>query len=149
MWLSTLVLAHEGCLVAWLTPVVNSCMWQRVPTHKRESAFALLYLCVATFLTTDFSDWRRVVGQVLSAAAVFVTFQHMSVASRLEEAEAKRHDAHTVECHERLTQYLVLKEVFWVTAFVAIGAWNALAGVPLFLLYPVWRRIYLKARLHR
>ena len=129
-----------------LSRIVNSAAWQSQPTFEREYSFAALYLGVVTILSTDFSSNTAIIGQALSAVAVFVSFQHMSVASRLEEAESRRTDTRTVECYHKLTRFLVVKEVFWVAAFIALGAWTALAGVPLFLLYPVWRRAYLRAR---
>lgn len=128
-----------------LARIVNSRLWQTKPTYEREYSFAALYLGVITIVSTDFSSRTAILGQVLSAMAVFVSFQHMSVASRLEEAQA-RTDTKTVECYHKLTRFLVIKEVLWVAAFVALEAWTALAGVPLFLLYPVWRRAYLRAR---
>ena len=129
-----------------LARVVNSWAWQSQPTFEREYSFAALYLGLVTVFSTDFSNRSAIIGQALSAAAVFVSFQHMSVASRLEEAEARRTDTKAVECYRKLTRFLVLKEVLWVAAFVSLDAWTALAGVPLFLLYPVWRRAYLRAR---
>jgi hypothetical protein len=129
-----------------LERVVNGRAWQSRPTYEWEYSFAAVYLALVTLLSTDFTSDRAMLGQALSAAAVFVTFQHMSVASRLEEAEAARTDTRTVECYQKLTRFLVLKEALWVAAFVALGAWTALAGVPLFLLYPVWRRAYRQAR---
>lgn len=124
---------------------VRSPLWQMRPTWWWECLVAGTYLAGVAFLSTDWSDTRVAIGQVVSAAAVFVSFQHMTVAARLEEAQEKS-DARTVACYRKLTMYLVRKEVLWVAAFVALKAWAALAGVPLFLLYPVWRRTYLRAR---
>lgn len=47
-----------------------------------------------------------------------------------------------VECHWKLKWYLVVKEILWLVTFVLLGAWPALVGVGLFLLYPVWRHFY-------
>lgn len=129
-----------------LSRVVNGGAWQSRPTFVWEYTFAVLYIGAVTVFATDFTSRPAIVGQVLSAMAVFVSFQHMSVASRLEEAEARRTDTRAVECYGKLTRFLVCKETLWTTAFIALKAWTALAGVPLFLLYPVWRRAYLRAR---
>lgn len=47
-----------------------------------------------------------------------------------------------VECHWKLKWYLVSKEICWLGYFVYLGAWSALVGVVLFLLYPLWRHWY-------
>lgn len=122
-----------------LARLVTSRAWQSCPTWWWESAFAITYITAITVLA------GVTTGQVISAMAVFMSFQHMSVASRLEEAQ-ERAGGKGVACYRKLTRYLVTKEILWVAAFIALGAWTALAGVPLFLLYPVWRRAYLVAR---
>jgi hypothetical protein len=93
--------------------------------------------------------------ELVGAGAVLLSFGHASVADRLAEAERERRayvkldgdtDKHAVECHRWATRYLVGKEALWLVYFVALGAWSALAGVALFLAYPVWRRWW--RRLH-
>lgn len=74
--------------------------------------------------------------------AVVLTFAHMQVSDRLAEAQKAAPDHAAVECWRKLDRYLVLKEVCWLVYFVLHGSWSAVAGVPLFLLYPVWRRWY-------
>lgn len=74
----------------------------------------------------------------IGAAAVACSFAHGQVASRLAEREAAR-DRPEVACHSWATRYFVAKEALWLIYFAANGAWSALAGVVLFLLYPVWR----------
>lgn len=87
------------------------------------------------------------VAELLGAAAVLLSFGHAQVADRLAEREAlrssyvKHGDEHlTVECHRWATRYLVGKETLWLVYFVLHHSWSALAGVGLFLSYPVWRR---------
>lgn len=77
--------------------------------------------------------------QWLGAAAVIGTFAHTQVADRLSAKEAAR-AVPEVDCYRWLTRYLVAKELLWIVFFAMTGAWTALAGVPLFLLYPLWRR---------
>ena len=76
---------------------------------------------------------------------MFYTFGHMQVASRLEEQQDKS-DEVTVACYKKLSEYLVAKEVLWLTAFALMDAWVAMSSIPLFLLYPWWRKKYLAAR---
>lgn len=47
-----------------------------------------------------------------------------------------------VDCHWKLKWYLIGKELLWLGYFVTLGAWSALVGVGLFLLYPIWRHLY-------
>jgi hypothetical protein len=88
--------------------------------------------------------WLEIVG----ASAVLLSFGHAQVADRLAEQEAERRayvrfadlDAHGVSCYRWATRYLVGKETLWLVYFVLHRSWAALAGVGLFLAYPVWRR---------
>lgn len=77
--------------------------------------------------------------ELLGAGAVVLTFGHAQVAERLAEREAAR-TRPTVACHPWATRYLVGKETLWCVYFVLHHSWSALAGVGLFLAYPVWRR---------
>lgn len=110
-------------------------------TYQAEMTLATIYLTVVLIVTADVADPRALVSQAMSTIAVVLTFGHMTVSSRLEEAQ-ERLQTKSVDCYALLTRYLVAKEVVWVLAFIALEAWVALAGVPLFILYPVWRRWY-------
>lgn len=79
--------------------------------------------------------------ELLGAAAVTLTFAHAQVADRLAERDAAR-EKPSVDCHRWATRYLVTKEVLWLLYFVIHKSWAALAGVFLFLIYPVWRRLW-------
>ena len=77
--------------------------------------------------------------ELLGAGAVTLSFAHAQVADRLAEREAARARP-SVDCHRWAARYLVGKEALWLAYFVAHRSWSALAGVALFLAYPVWRR---------
>lgn len=81
----------------------------------------------------------------LGAAAVTLTFAHAQVADRLAERDAAR-EKPSVECHRWATRYLVTKESLWLVYFVLHHSWSALAGVGLFLAFPVWRRWWRKQK---
>jgi hypothetical protein len=104
----------------------------KVRTYQVERAVAAV---VVGAIAVYRNDWREWVG----ACAVLLTFCHMQVSDRLAERQAAKSEP-DVECHRWLGYYLVAKEVHWVVYFVLLEAWTALAGVPLFLLYPAWRR---------
>jgi len=88
----------------------------------------------------------------LGAAAVTLTFAHAQVADRLAENEQERQSyvrdevaqRYSVSCHAWATRYLVTKECLWLVYFVLHHSWSALAGVGLFLAYPVWRKWWRK-----
>lgn len=79
--------------------------------------------------------------QWLSAAAVLLSFMHAQVAERMAERMAAA--AHPdVDCWRWLQRYFVAKELLWCSVFALAHAWPALAGVGLFLGYPLWRRYH-------
>lgn len=128
-----------------LPTLVNSPTWQSRPTYVWECLFAACYLFAVFCLTADVMNTKMVLANVLGGFAVYSSFEYMTVASRLEEAQA-RHPTRTVECFEKLRRILVRRELLWVATFALLGAWTSMAGVPLFLLYPTWRAAYRRAR---
>lgn len=77
------------------------------------------------------------------AQALSQRYEHAAERPPLADVKAAddRYRAH-VECYWKLKWYLVAKEILWLVTFVLLGAWPALVGVGLFLLYPVWRHYY-------
>ena len=96
---------------------------------------------VAAVLATVASGTGGSLVQWLSALAVLLTFMHAQVTDRMAEKQAlaARPD---VECWRWAGRYFLAKEVVWCAVFAISGAWPALAGVGLFLAYPVWRRFH-------
>lgn len=88
--------------------------------------------------------------ELLGGLAVLLSFGHAQVADRLAENERERQayagiagiQSHSVVCYRWATRYLVGKEALWLVYFVLHHSWSALAGVGLFLVYPVWRRFW-------
>ena len=88
---------------------------------------------------------RRGPVEWIGVFAVWFTFLQASVANRLEEMEAKRVQETGligVDCYRWSTRYLYLKEACWLAYFLLLGAWSALLGTAIFLLYPPWRRLW-------
>lgn len=107
-----------------------------IPLYKLEVSFVLLVLVIVWFFT------GRTAIELIGVAAVFFTFNHATVANRLEEQqehEAKQSGSAQVECYNKLARYFTLKEFLWLAYFIILGAWSALVGVILFLLYYPWR----------
>lgn len=81
----------------------------------------------------------------LGSLAVLLTFMHAQIGFRLQEAEAQRIPTQVhVACWWKLQYYFVAKELCWFLYFGLMGAWSALVGVVVFLVYPVWRRYHLR-----
>jgi hypothetical protein len=104
--------------------------------------FIIEYLFIGAILTAvaiiSEKGWVEWIGVV----AVFLTFGHASIAERLREREALRHLARTpleVACYWKLPYYFYAKEILWLVYFIFIGAWSAIAGVIVFLIYGPWR----------
>jgi len=76
---------------------------------------------------------------------VIGSFLHAKVGYRMSEAmvAAKASDE---SCHEWLGSYWLWKEVLWFAVFLISGAYPALAGNVIFLLYPAWRKVHVEER---
>lgn len=114
-----------------------------VKTWVVESAF--VFVCLATVATTRLlvtgEGWVEWIGVL----AVWASFQHAVIANRLEEREAmrtKEGKPPEVECYRKLSYYFSLKEIAWFAYFILIGAYSALVGVVVFLLYGWWRKVW-------
>lgn len=79
--------------------------------------------------------------EYIGSLAVLFTFMHAQVGFRFSEA-AQNQVSEPVSCHKLSTRYFLAKEVLWFSYFAMLGAWSALIGVLVFLLYPFWRKHY-------
>jgi len=59
----------------------------------------------------------------------------------MQEGE-KASETPTTECYPWFQRYLVVGECLWTAYFILLGAYSALVGVAMMLLYPAWRRFY-------
>ncbi len=110
-------------------------------TYHFELTFALLFLSVVALWS------QKGVIEWIGVAAVFFSFAHASVGDRLAAAQARemrQKNKATVECYYKLERYFYAKEICWFAYFLLLGAWSAIAGVFLFLLYPLWRKWWRK-----
>ena len=106
-------------------------------TRHIENIFVLLVLAIPLYISGyHATDW-------LAYGAVFFTFKHAQIADRMREQEEAR-EKPSIECAEWSDRFFVAKEVLWVGFFILAGAYTALVGCGLFLLYPAWRRFYRK-----
>ncbi len=96
-----------------------------------EMAVVAVVLSVVAYLGGRTVDW-------VGSAAVLLTFGHAQVADRLHERAQVAPEV-AIHCMPWLRRYFYGKELLWCIYFVWQGSWPALAGVGVFLLYPVWR----------
>jgi hypothetical protein len=99
-------------------------------------------LLVLVVVLKGFS-WVEMIG----AGAVFFTFAHAKVANRLSEREEYRNkkgrdDKTILPYYFKIKRYFYLKEVLWFAYFSLLGAWSALVGTVIFLLYQPWRNLW-------
>jgi hypothetical protein len=97
-----------------------------------EIAVVWIVLIVVVYLT------RGGLLEAVGALAVLAAFAHAQVAERMREREALKSKP-DVHCHRWITRYFMAKELLWCSYFVAHKSWSALAGVGVFLAYPLWR----------
>jgi hypothetical protein len=107
----------------------------RFQTWHVEMAIAAIVLFGIAWMHAHV--WTEWVGSL----AVLVNFGYVSIADRLAERQAAQVKP-DVECYWKLIYYFVAKESLWAVFFLATKSYSALAGVALFLIYPVWRKWY-------
>jgi hypothetical protein len=124
-------------LLVWPVETVKRLTGAR--TWYVEVAFIVTVLSgVAFFTQRPWMEW-------IAVAAVTLTFCHANVANRLEEMEGERVRAGgkaSVECYPWLQRHFYAKEALWFMYFLLIGAYPALMGVVIFLLFGKWRVLW-------
>lgn len=100
---------------------------------------------VASILLAVFVLAGKSSVELIGSLAVLFTFATAQVATRFSEAVAEyevKHGVTIVTCHAWYNRYFLAKEFLWLLYFVLLGAWSALVGVFVFLVYPAWRTWY-------
>lgn len=117
------------------------------PTWHYESVIVgAILLGVALYTSPDPNlDLKQFLIIWLSAFAVFGSFMHAKVGYRMSEA-MEASDAPDVSCYEWSGRYWVFKELLWLGVFLLSGAYPAIVGTILFILYPAWRKIHVEER---
>ena len=122
-------------------------------TWQYEAAIVGTALILVALFTSP--SWNAVLGSTsslkefaiiwLSAAAVFGSFLHAQVGTYMAEDMGNTEKPLT-ECYTKLGEYWVYKEIFWFLVFFISGAYPAIAGNVIFLIFPAWRKIYKEER---
>ena len=109
----------------------------RIRTWQKESAVMAIILASVTALHPTLAEF-------VCAFAVWVTFMHGQVAE-----EQGKLSMSSVSCYRWSRRYFVLKELSWIAFFVITQAYSAIIGSVVFLLYPLWRKLYDEHKLVR
>lgn len=126
---------------------------KRGRTWHYEAAFvAALLLIIAAFTTPSIEAARSGIEGLtsfliiwLSAAAVLGSFLHAQVGTYMAEDMGETGEPLT-ECYYKLGQYWLYKEILWFLVFFLSGAYPAIVGNVIFLIYPAWRKVYKEER---
>ncbi len=123
--------------------------------HYEAVLVALVLLATAALtgpnplsLLTDHTLIRPFLIIWLSAAAVFGSFMHAQIGTFMAEDMGAAGEPLT-PCYHKLGEYWMYKEIFWLLVFFISGAYPAIVGNIIFLIYPAWRTIYKEERRKR
>lgn len=122
------------------------------PTWHFETAFVFLILLTVALLTSPSLDALSDTAQLtqflvvwLSVFAVLGSFLHAKVGYRMAEA-LEAQEAPPSSCYEWSGKYWLSKEILWFLVFLLSGAYPAIAGTIIFILYPAWRKVHVEER---
>jgi len=106
--------------------------WLKIPDHVFElSAVVIVLVFTAIVSGRELVEWLGVFGVIL-------TFEYTLIATRLGENE-EHGTQEEKKYFKRLLLFYYLKELVWLAYFIILGAWSAIVGVVIFLLYGGWR----------
>ncbi len=135
-------------LARWMAAPKRGSTWQY------EAGFVAVILLSVSLLTTpsirsiftDTASLRAFVIIWISAAAVFGSFLHAQIGTYMAEDMSHAEEPLT-DCYHKLGKYWVYKETLWFAVFILSGAYPAIAGNIVFMLFPIWRKIYKAERM--
>lgn len=117
------------------------------PTWHYETLVAAIILFLVAALTSPSpqEDLRQFAINWISAFAVLGSFLHAKVGYRMSEAmEAAAMPE--VSCYKYSGKYWIGKEILWFFVFLLSGAYPAIVGNIIFIIYPAWRKIHTEER---
>jgi hypothetical protein len=110
-------------------------MKMKIKTWIWEVVVVAIFLIISLFFKSF--EW----SEIICSIAVLFTFMHGQVSDRMYEKQAER-EKPDVYCYMYSQYYYLAKEIMWVAYFLAIQSYAALIGAIVFLLYPLWRKLY-------
>ncbi len=126
---------------------------RKYETWVYEAMVVGVFLVFVAAITTHWEglsemSWatgKFVLANWIAVIAVLGSFLQAQVGFRMAEAQSSQ-AAPSVYCHLWATRYWLGKELAWAAVFLLTGAYAALVGNVIFILYPAWRRIHLETR---
>ena len=106
-----------------------------IKTWICEAVFVILFL-IASLYFKNFEE-----NEIICSLAVLFTFLTAQVTDRMHEKQAQKENP-DVECYRFSLYYYIMKESLWILYFFKLKAYAALVGAFIFLLYPLWRKLY-------
>ncbi len=108
--------------------------------HYIETAVAAAILVATAIISgKGIVEWVGVLGVIL-------TFEYQVLSTYLREhAEARKQKGHEKKSdtiYMEIQVLFYLKEVIWTAYFLALGAYSAIAGTIIFIIYGAWRKLY-------
>lgn len=108
---------------------------QQILTYEIALIGAVLFVVALTTSVPLLSiDVQSATIIWLSALAVFVTFIHGAKSFDVAETISNKQSASAIGI------YWISKEFLWLAVFLLSGAYPAIVGTGLFILYPLWRK---------
>lgn len=111
-----------------------------IKTYQKEYLIVAIVLFIPVLINQSLIE-------IVAATAIFFTFQHHQVASRMQEKQSEK--APSVECNKKLNVYFAVKEILWITFFILSGAYSGIVGSIVFLIYPAWRKARMMIIMHK
>lgn len=109
----------------------------KIKTWYFENLFVSIVLLLTWFFTGHL--WIELIGVI----AVFCGFVCTSIGDRLAEKQSQETKP-SVNCFRLFWYFFLVKEISWLVYFSYKGAWSALIGCIVFILYPFWRKLWRK-----
>lgn len=146
-------------LANFLTPVLRpASRWlasseRKYETWVYEAVVVGILLVFVAAVTTDWGglsglSWetaKPTLANWLAVGGVLGSFLQAQVGFRMAEAQSAQENP-SVHCHAWATKYWLVKELTWASVFLLTGAYSALVGNVVFIVYPAWRRIHVEMR---
>ena len=115
--------------------LLSSVSKQQILTYEIALIGAVLFVVsLATSVPLLSTDMQSAAVIWLSALAVLVTFIHGAKSFDVAETASNKQSASAIGI------YWISKEFLWLAVFLLSGAYPAIVGTGLFILYPLWRK---------
>lgn len=103
--------------------------------HFEYTVVAAVLCTVAILAGNSLKEW-------LCAVAVLLEFGEATVVDRLLEDSRDPHVLRHRRSVRKMLPFAVTRETIWVIYFILVHSYSAIVGCVVFLLYPLWRKLW-------